>query len=104
MLGVTLARANRLRRQSEVREQEIRTRLELSNRLTDGDDPAEVIRDAERALTTLFGLATCELHPEPDGTLGVNIVEGAHHADRGRPVRDRGVRHGARHRARHVSG
>jgi two-component system, OmpR family, sensor histidine kinase KdpD len=78
ILGVTLSRANRLRRQSEVREQEIRARLELSNRLTDGDDPTEVIGDAERALRTLFGLAECRLTPEPDGTLGVQIVEGTH--------------------------
>lgn len=78
VLGVTLGRANRLRRQSEIREQEIRARLELSNRISDGDDPAEVIGDAERVLRSLFGLTECRLTPDPDGTLGVEIVEGSH--------------------------
>jgi two-component system sensor histidine kinase KdpD len=60
-----------------VREHEIRARLELSNRLAAGDQPDEVIRDAEAALRTIFDLAECELRFQADGELGVHIVEGS---------------------------
>lgn len=76
VLGATIARVNRLRRHSDRREQEIRVRLELSNRLADGDDPEQVIRDAEGALRTIFELDESTLRREPDGTLNVHIVEG----------------------------
>jgi two-component system sensor histidine kinase KdpD len=75
VLGVTISRVNRLRRRSELREQEIRSRLELSNRLTTGDDPEVVLRDAERALCAIFGLDGCDLRRTPEGGLDVHIVE-----------------------------
>lgn len=78
VLGATLARLNRLRHRSDVREQEIRARLELSNRLSEGDDPDAVVRDAEAALRTIFDLAECSLRAEPaGGGLHVHLVEGA---------------------------
>jgi two-component system sensor histidine kinase KdpD len=77
VLGTALARVNRLRYRAELREQEIRSRLELSNRLADGDDPERVLRDAERALTAIFNLDACTLAPDPDGTLDVDLREGA---------------------------
>jgi two-component system, OmpR family, sensor histidine kinase KdpD len=76
VLGATIARVNRLRRRSDRREQEIRVRLELSNRLADGDDPDDVIRDAEVALRTMFDLDASTLRRERDGTLTVHVVEG----------------------------
>jgi two-component system sensor histidine kinase KdpD len=75
VLGVTISRVNRLRHRSELREQEIRSRLELSNRLTTGDDPEGVLRDAERALCSIFGLDGCELRRTPEGGLDVHLVE-----------------------------
>jgi two-component system sensor histidine kinase KdpD len=76
VLGTALARVNRLRQRAELREQEIRTRLELSNRLADGDDPDRVLRDAERALTAIFDLDSCSLAQDPDVTLEVDLREG----------------------------
>jgi two-component system sensor histidine kinase KdpD len=76
VLGLTIARVNRLRHRSDLREQEIRTRLELSNRLAAGDEPEQVIRDAEEALTSIFGLTECHLTRQADGSLGVHLVEG----------------------------
>ena len=76
VLGLTIARVNRLRLRSDRREQEIRARLDLSNRLAAGDDPDLVIHDAETALQTIFGLAECTLHLKPDHGLDVHIVEG----------------------------
>lgn len=76
VLGATLARLNRLRRRSDVREQEIRARLELSNRLAAGDPPGQVVTDAEVALRTIFDLAECDLSQGDDGGLSVHIVEG----------------------------
>jgi len=77
VLGLTIARVTRLRTRSDRREQEIRARLELSNRLAAGDDPDQVVHDAEAALTQIFGLTECRLTREPDGGLGLHMVEGA---------------------------
>ena len=77
VLGATLARVNRLRRRSDLREQEIRSRLELTNRLAAGDDPDQVIRDGETVLRTIFDLAECRLRAQADGSLEVHIEEGA---------------------------
>jgi two-component system sensor histidine kinase KdpD len=76
VLGTALARVNRLRHRAELREQEIRSRLELSNRLADGDDPDHVLRDAERALTAIFNLEACTLTQDPTGMLEVDLREG----------------------------
>jgi two-component system sensor histidine kinase KdpD len=76
VLGATIARVDRLRRRSDIREQEIRSRLELSNRLAAGDDPTQVIADAEAALRSIFGLTQCSLTPQPEGGLSLRIVEG----------------------------
>jgi two-component system sensor histidine kinase KdpD len=76
VLGATLTRLNRLRTQSERRDQESRARLELANRLAEGDDPGPVLRDAERVLVSLFGLTTCELQLDEHGHLDVHIEEG----------------------------
>ncbi len=77
VLAVTLTRLNRVRHRAELREQEIGSRLELSSRLTGGDEPAGVLRDAEQALRRIFGLAECELTRTPEGNLDVRIVETA---------------------------
>ena len=77
VLDVTIARVNRLRHQSDLREHEIRAHLELSNRLAAGDDPDQVVRDAETALATIFGLRECHLSMAADGSLGLDFVEGA---------------------------
>src|SRR6185312_722415 len=77
VLGLTIARVTRLRTRSDRREHEIRTRLELSNRLAAGDEPDQVVHDAESALTQIFGLTECRLTPEPDGGLALHMVEGA---------------------------
>jgi two-component system sensor histidine kinase KdpD len=76
VLGATIARVNRLRHRSDLREQEIRARLDLSNRLAAGDDPDQVIADAEVVLHTIFGIVGCTLRIEPDGGLGLHIAEG----------------------------
>jgi two-component system, OmpR family, sensor histidine kinase KdpD len=76
VLGATIARVDRLRRRSDLREQEIRARLDLSNRLAAGDEPSAVIHDAETALRTIFDLAECALSYEAGGGLEVHIVEG----------------------------
>jgi two-component system sensor histidine kinase KdpD len=68
---------NRLRFRAELREQEIRSRLELANRLAMGDEPEEVLHDAERALTEIFELEQCRLTRSPDGGLDIRIEEGA---------------------------
>lgn len=75
VLVVTLSRLDRLRRGAELREQEIGSRLELSNRLAAGDDPDTVLREAERALRAIFSLAECRLTRTKDGGLDVHIVE-----------------------------
>ena len=77
VLSVTLTRLNRLRHRAELREQEIRSRFELSTRLAAGDDPDTVLRDAESTLRRIFGLAECSLTRSGDGTLDVHIVETA---------------------------
>jgi two-component system sensor histidine kinase KdpD len=76
VLSVTIARVNRLRRHSDRREQEIRVRLDLSNRLAAGDDPDQVVHDAEAALRTIFGLAECTLAPGPNGGLHLHLIDG----------------------------
>jgi two-component system sensor histidine kinase KdpD len=72
-LGTTISRANRLRRRADLREREIRTRLELSNRLADGASPASIVDEAGAALRTLFGQEGLRLHVAEDGHLRLEL-------------------------------
>ncbi len=76
-LGSTIARANRLRRQADLREHEISARLDLSNRLADGAPAGAVVTDGESALRALFDLPDLTLTAGPDGHLALDLGAGS---------------------------
>ncbi len=61
LVGSLVARLNELRRRSELSAQEVRLRLDATNKLLAGTSPATVLHPLAEELATLFDLASCEI-------------------------------------------
>ena len=71
VVSATVARVNLLRQRAVAAGREARTRLELTNRLVAGEDPARVVSSAGAMIKELFSLDECRAALDADGRLTV---------------------------------
>ncbi|MGZ6976075.1 MAG: ATP-binding protein [Acidimicrobiia bacterium] len=77
VVSATVARVNLLRRRAIAQELEVRTRLELTNRLAAGEDPWRVAAAASDAMEDMFGFEECRADLDHEGRLSVFTVPSA---------------------------